>query len=716
MFNEMKGVYSSPDSVLYREIQQSLFPDNTYGVDSGGDPAVIPQLSFQEFRDFHQRFYHPSNARFWFYGDDEPEARLRILDEYLSLFERRQVDSQVGRQPLFQQPRKVVKYYAAGEGMGEEEMEGEEEGAPAGGSEPKTYVAVNWVLTEEELDLETELALGFLNYLLVGTSAAPLRKALMDSGLGEAMVGGGVEDELRQPTFSVGLKGVSPDRVDEVEQLVLRRLEELAKSGFTQSQVEAAVNTIEFSLRENNTGRFPRGLSLMLRSVTAWLYERDPFRPLRWQEDLAHFKARLASGEDVFGPLIRKYLLSNPHRVTVELRPDSALGAKMDQEERGKLEAKRSSLGPKQVEELVENTRRLKERQETPDSPEALQCIPALQLSDIPRVASTIPTSKSTEQGSTILSHDLFTNDVLYMEAAFDMRRIPARLLPLVPLFCRCLTQTGTGKESFIELTERIGRKTGGISASPLTSSIRGRPDPAAYILLRGKAMGDKGGDLVEVMRDVLLGANLGNRDRIRQMVLETKASMESSVVGSGHSVAASRLDAQRSVAGWVSEQMGGLSYLESLRELAKRIDQDFDAVRADLEEIRSRLLTREGAIINLTADDKTLTSNSRHISDLLAALPSAGGPLEDWKGSMLPRVNEALVIPTQVNYVGKAANLYEDGQYKLSGSSYVINKHLGTSWLWDRVRVVGGAYGGFCDFDSHSGMFTYLSYRCVDR
>jgi len=697
VFNEMKGVYSQPDSMNGTITQQALFPANSYAVDSGGNPAIIPDLTFEEFQDFHARYYHPSNARIWFYGDDDPEERLRILSAYLDKFDARQVDSHVEKQPLFTEPKRIRETYAAGEDAGED----------AG----KAFVSVNWVLSEEPLELETELALDFLDYLLVGTSAAPLRKRLSDSELGEAMVGGGLQGDLRQPVFSVGLKGVDPDNFQKVEDLIQTTLEELAKTGFSQSSIEAALNTTEFHLRENNTGRFPRGLSLMLRAMGNWIYDKDPYEALQWTKALDDFKARLASGKDVFGPLIEKYLLKNTHKVTVELLPDSKLASEQDAVEKERLAKAKADMTPEQIQAVIKETEALKLRQETPDSPEALKCIPGLALSDIPKEASSIPTDIATEQAVQLLRHDLFTNDVLYLELALDLRPLPPHLLPLLPLFCRALTQMGTKKESETELIERIGRKTGGLSVYPFTSSVKDSPDPVAFLMVRGKSMADKAGDLMDLYHDVLLTARFDKKDRFKQMVLETKSRLESGIVGSGHSFAATRLDAQRSVAGWINEQTGGLSYLQSIRQLVQRVDSDWDSVQADLEAIRTALLQKRGAIVNMTGDEKALTAAAPHISNFLSALPAEAAARADWSGG-LPSINEALTVPTQVNYVGKAANLYEDAGFQLTGSSYVVNKVLGTTWLWDRIRVVGGAYGGFSDFDTHSGMYTYLSYR----
>ena len=740
------GVYSSPDSVNGRVVQSALFPDITYAADSGGDPAAIPDLTFEEFKNFHSKYYHPSNARFWFYGDDPADERLRLLAAYLDEFEENKAaaaSSEVGTQRLFSEPRRVVEKYASG---ADDASSSASSSSASKAGAPKEFVSLNWVLSEEPLDLATELELGFLDYLLLGTAAAPLRKALNDSGLGEALIGGGLQDELRQPVFSVGLKGVAPGTgdADKVEQLILGELARLAEVGFERPAVEAAVNTTEFALRENNTGSFPRGLSLMLRAAPAWLYGRDPLQPLKWSDDLAAFKAKLASGQDPFKPLIKKFLLDNTHRVSVVLRPDAALGAEQEAAEQARVDAAARELGPEGIRAVALETEALRERQETPDSPEALACVPSLALSDIPREAPDVPTAVSelsagsSSSGASaatakLLSHELFTNDVLYLDALLPMRAIPARLLPLVPLFCRSLTQMGTRAESFVELTDRIGRKTGGFSVSPSVSDVRGKPDsPAAFIVLSGKAMRSQAGDLLSLAADVLLTARLDDRERFRQMALETKAGLEAGVVGAGHRFAARRLDAQRSRAGWAQEAMGGLSYLNYIRELVARVDGDWDGVMADLESIRAALLVGaaqgggDGAIINATADGRTLDASSAHIATFLDAVVSsapssssasggAGGltfPGDfDWPRGM-PLRSEALTVPTQVNYVGKAANLYEDAGYQLKGSAYVANKLLGTSWLWDRVRVSGGAYGGFSDFDTHSGMFAYLSYR----
>ncbi|KAL7118942.1 hypothetical protein ACP275_02G032500 [Erythranthe tilingii] len=696
----MKGVYSQPDSILGRASQQALSPDNTYGVDSGGDPQVIPKLTFEEFKEFHRKYYHPSNSRIWFYGDDDANERLRILSEYLDMFEANSApeESRVDYQKLFSKPVRIVEKYPAAEGVD---------------LKKKHMVCLNWLLSETPLDLETELALGFLDHLMMGTPASPLRKILLESGLGEAIVGGGIEDELLQPQFSVGLKGVSDDDIQKVEELIMTTLKKMAEEGFNSDAVEASMNTIEFSLRENNTGSFPRGLALMLRSMGKWIYDMDPFEPLKYQGPLKELKARIAEegSKAVFAPLIEKFILNNQHRVTIEMQPDSEMASRDEATEKEILEKLKASMTVEDLAELARATHELKLKQETPDPPEALKCVPSLSLQDIPKNPIHIPTEVGEINGTKMLQHDLFTNDVLYAEVVFKMSSLKQELLPLVPLFCQSLLEMGTKDLDFVQLNQLIGRKTGGISVYPFTSSVRGKEDPCSHIIARGKSMSGRAEDLFNLFNRVLQDVQLTDQKRFKQFVSQSKARMENRLRGSGHGIAAARMDAKLNVAGWISEQMGGISYLEFLQDLEKKVDDDWLGISSSLEEIRNTLISKNDCIINLTADGKNLKNTEKYVSKFLDMLPNTSSVASTSWNARLPLTNEAIVIPTQVNYVGKAANLFETG-YQLKGSAYVISKYLNNSWLWDRVRVSGGAYGGFCDFDTHSGVFSFLSYR----
>ena len=693
VFNEMKGAYSSPDAILGKYSQQSLFPDNTYGVDSGGDPRQIPDLTHEQLVAFHHTFYHPSNSRIFFYGDDPVEERLRILAGYLEDFERRDVASQVPLQPRFDAPKSVQTFYAS---------DADSDDAK------KAMISVNWMLTENN-DVETALGLSILSHALVGTSAAPLRKALIDSGLGEALTHSGLEDDLRQIVWSIGLKGIAIEDAPQAEALILDTLRALADGGIERGTLEASLNTLEFRLREQNTGGFPRGLALMLGALTTWLHGGDPLAPLQFEAPLAVLKER-AFSERYFENLIKKMLLDNPHRTTVTTQPDPALTMRQREAEELRLAKAQTGMSAAERQTAVEETAQLKLRQETPDTPEVLATVPMLHLSDLDPQIKTIPAVAEELQGAQVLSHDLFTSGIVYLDLGFNLHLLPQELLPYVPLFGRSLLQLGTEAEDFVQLTQRIGQKTGGIGSQPFNSTARGQSEAASWLFLRGKATAGQSQDLLDILRDIVLTPRLDNPERFRQLALEERARLESSLVPGGSSFVAQRLGARFTEAGWVSEQMGGISYLFFLRELVTRIDSDWPGVRAALEQIRKTVLHRSALIANVTVDDANWAHVKPQLAEFLSQLPNGTSALVPWTRPSEDR-NEGLTIPAQVNYVGKAANLYALGSAE-KGAFSVISKYLATSWLWQQVRVQGGAYGGFCSFDPVSGIFSFLSYR----
>lgn len=693
VFNEMKGSYGSPDRVLGEYAQQSIFPDTTYRVSSGGHPSAIPDLTYEHFTAFHRRFYHPSNARIFFYGDDDPEERLRLLGRWLSEFERQDAQSAVGLQPAFTAPRRLSRVYAAGET----------------GAEHKSMLVVNWLLTEATA-YETTLALSILNEILVGMPASPLRKALLDSGLGEDLAGRGLATGLRQLYFSIGLKGIASENADRVEALIEATLRELAEGGIDPQTVLAALNTVEFHLRENNTGTFPRGLALMFRALNTWLYDGDPFALLLFTAPLEAIKARVAGGERLFEDLIRRFLIDNPHRTTLLLEPDPDLAERERAEEEARLTEARAPLGVSELQALVENTRALKQRQETPDPPELRATIPMLSLADLDRAIKTIPSEVVERARCRVLYHDLFTNGILYLDVGLNLHTLPQEFLPYAPLFGRALLETGAGADDFVRLSQRIGRDSGGIWPQMLVSAVEGSPTGAAWLFLRGKAVAAQADKLLAILRDVLLTPHLDDQERFRQIVLEEKANEEAKLVPVGHRVVATRLRAHFGEANWAAEQVGGISYLFFLRDLLTRIDDDWPSVLATLEQMRSTLVNRAAMLGNVTVDAAAWARLHPELDGFLGALPEAPATSVPWTPAALPAA-EGLVIPSQVNYVGQAADLYALG-YHMHGSELVIRNYLNTTWLWERVRVRGGAYGGFCDFNRPSGVWTFTSYR----
>nr|CAD1820645.1 unnamed protein product [Ananas comosus var. bracteatus] len=659
VYSEMKGIYSQPDFLVQyvsqkakRKIMisdiidplQALFPDTIYSLDSGGDPKVIPQLTFEEFKEYHNKYYKPSNAKIWFYGDDDPNERLRILAAYLDQFEVGSTEtSKVQYQKVFKTPKRITEKYSVG-GHGD--------------FAKKYMIYLSWLLSEETIDVETELKLRILDHLLLGTPASSLRKTLLESGLGDDIIGYGIEDQFRQPIFAVGMKGLSKDDVH----------------------------------RENNIGSFPRGLYLMLCSTNKWIYNLDPFEPLLYEEPLLNLKSLLSreGPKAVFSPLIEKFFLNNSHCVTVEMEPDSDKASCDEADQNELLKKVKASMTEEEVTKLAHATK---------------------ELQDIPRKPIHIPMTIEDVNGVNVVKHNLLTNNIVYLEVVFDMSPLKQEFLQLVPLFCQSLLEMGTKDMDFVQLNHLIGRKTGGIRIYPFVSSKSGKKmDLCAHVIVRGKALSERVEDLFKLINCILQEVEFKEKQRFKQFVAQSRAEMETKIKGSGSFIAARRINAKLNVAGWVDEQISGISYMEFLQDLEKKVDDDWDKISISLEEIRKSLLSRKGCTINMTSDEENLVAATKYLSKFVDSLPTAFPGNNSWETILSPG-NEAIVIPTQVNYVGKAANIYESG-YQLHGSIYVISNCVNTTWLWERLRTSGGAYGGGCSFDAYSGVFSFSSYR----
>lgn len=692
VYNEMKGVFSSPESVMGRFSQQALFPDNVYGLESGGDPEVIPDLTYDAFIRFHKACYHPSNARFFFWGDDDEDERLAQVGSVLSRFTKQPPAPAIALQPRLSKPLTLAVPFAAGE------------------EETKGMASCNWLLAETS-DVELTLGLRMLEHILLGMPASPLRRALIESGLGEDLTGGGLEDELRQSSFSVGLRGVMPENAPKVEKLIQETLAGLADGGIDPMYIDAAVNTVEFALREKNSGRFPVGLVVMLQALTTWLHDGDPLTPLRYEAPLASIKARLTAGKPYFEELIREYFLENPHKATVVLAPDADLARIKAEKEAARVAEALAALPEGKRAALAEEAKRLQTLQEQPDNPEDLARIPRLEVVDLPRTEKPIPSEKA-PKAAPALFHSLPTGGISYVEGFFDISAVPGRLYPLLPLFGRALTEMGTAKLDFTALNMAIAGKTGGLDAGPAFYTSRGDRTPLPRFALSGKATPDKLPDLFNLMEQVLLDADFNQQDRFLRMALEEKARLEHSLVPAGHTFVSSRLRSAQSATGMMEEATGGVAYLLFLRELAERTEKDWRSVHADLEVLREMVFSRSALTWNLTAEQDqrgALLTLGEGLAMRLPAKNTAG----DGNGispAAAPR-REALLLPAQVNYVGMGGNLYDAG-YTYHGSAHVILKQLRTGWLWEKVRVQGGAYGAFCAFDRMSGAFVLASYR----
>ena len=711
VYNEMKGVYSSPDSLLGRAAQQALFPDNTYGVDSGGDPNKIPDLTFEQFKAFHSNYYHPSNSRVYFYGNDDPLVRLTLLDDYLREFDKIPVTSQIKYQPKNLMPSRLEVPFPV---------------APNQATKPKQITTLNWLLNDAPLDPKETLSLSLLDSLLLGTSSSVLRKALTESKLGESVTGGGLSDELLQNTFSVGLKGVAEEDVPKVEELVLNVMTKLAANGFEEGDIKAALNTLEFRLREFNTGSFPRGLSLMLGMLSNWIYDKPVVDGIRFEQPLEQLKSDLAAGKPVFQNLIQKFFVQNNHRVSIVMKPDPSLEEAILKEEESKLAKVKESMSEDDVKRVIDATLKLKEAQLAEDSPEAKATLPRLGLEDIEKKVTELPIDivRENVDGVTVLKHSVQSNGILYSEVAFDFSGVLDEDLPLLPLFSRMITEAGTASLDEVNLSRKIGSETGGIGTSFITDvkstggKVGNTDDVILYFVISGKSTADKAGIMYDLFADTLLNVRLDNQKRALEMLKESKVRRETSVITSGHTFAATRLAAKFSFLGYLGEKMGGIEAVREATKLVHDAEHNWPVMQQRLQRIRDAIVKKGNVVVNLTGDDKTLAVTDKIVDSFLSRLPAPTSNgyniLKNWnagKGKLLEKNNEGFAVPSQVNYVVKGGPIFAPGE-RVPGSYNVVSKYISTGYLWDNVRVLGGAYGGFARFSESSGRFVFMSYR----
>ena len=692
VYSEMKGAYSSADNLLEEYSLRSLFPDTVYKYDAGGDPKEIPNLTYEEFKRFHSRFYHPSNAFIWFYGDDDPDKRLDYIDNFLNPFEKKEIDSVIPSQPFISEQRYITKTFMVDKGQ-----------------ELKGMTTVNWLLPDS-IDQRLKISFMILEHILLGMPGSPLRKALIESGLGEDIAGVGLERDLRHLFFSTGLKGVDLKDMGKVEGLIFDTLSRLVKEGIDPDTVEAAVNTIEFRLRENNTGRFPKGLTLMLRTLQFWIYDKDPFSAISFESELDSIKDELRKKKGYFESMIGDYFLNNMHRTVLIMKPDPEMKEREEKEERKRLDEIKSRMSIEQLKRIMDDEKELKRIQQAKDSPEALARIPVLRLEDVDKKNKEIPIEVIKKGETEILYHDIFTNGIFYLDVGFDLHGLDQVSLAYVPLIGKALIEMGTKKSDFVKLGQRIGQKTGGIRPHILITQIRNEDRCVAKLFLRAKALSDGVPEMLEIMKEIILFPEFQNRDRFLQILLEEKARYEKNLIPMGHEILRTRLSYHFSESGWGNELTTGISYLFFLRKLTERVKKDWEGVLHEIQQVYDRIIKRNGMILNITAPQKDVSIHKKGVYELIDAIPEDEAEPMTWKGSGIPEF-EGLSISARINFVGKGASLYGLG-YKFHGSSLVITKYIRNTWLWDRIRVQGGAYGSFCIFDRLSGSICFVSYR----
>ncbi|MDY4696512.1 MAG: insulinase family protein [Selenomonas montiformis] len=691
VYNEMKGALSAPDDLLESRIMSSLYPDTTYGFESGGDPEAIPDLTQEKFLAFHERYYHPSNSYIYLYGDLNIEEKLAYLDEeYLSRFDRIPVPSRIDRQPAFS---KLVRW------SGEYPVSEEED------TKEKTFLALNWVVGDS-LNSRDMMGLEILEHALLRTPAAPLRKALIDARIGKD-VDSNFEDDILQPFFSIIVNNAEADRAEAFRELVLNTLQNLADHGLDRTLLEASVNLLEFRLRESDYGSAPKGLIYGIRAMKTWLYDGQPEDSLRYEENLAAIREGLDQG--YFEDLIRRYFLQNTHSTLLVLSPDKTLAEKRERELQERLAEKKAAMSPQEIQDVIRATRALKERQQSPESEEALRTIPVLGLSDIRRETYELPLSVREIEGTTVLFSDIETNGIVYLNLYFDAQTVPQEYLPYAYLLSELLGNVDTSEHTYAELANYKNLYTGGVAYELTTYTRNGEPDSnLPKFRIKAKALREKLPQLFLLLDEVLNRSRFTDAKRIRELLEQEQASMEVNLQRSAHQVVASRLAGYIHEAGRYADE-GGLPFYQFIRDLLQHFDEALPKMQAVFQELMPRLFNQHRLIISVTEREEGYPAIEQGFRKFRQTLSAKEFAPETYHWT-LQALNEGLFSSSRVQYVSKGANFIQLG-YPFTGSMHVLETILRYGYFWTKIRVQGGAYGAFTNFN-RNGMMYFGSYR----
>jgi len=692
VYNEMKGSYSSPTTVLMDRIKKSLYPDTIYRHSSGGDPQEIPALTYEQFLKAHSNYYHPSNSYFYLYGDVNIEEKLHFIDqEYLSHYERNSFDTSI---PL-QQP------------IGMTELVADYPILEAEAATDKTYLSLNYVIGTST-NRELNLAFDILKSMLMDSNAAPLKQALLESGLGKDAFAF-YSDSMVQPLLGITLTHSNASSKDAFVELVKTTLKRLAQDGLDEKLVLAAVNSKEFELREADFNQYPKGLTYNIEVMKSWLYDGQPTTHMCYEEVLTAIREKLA--DRYFEKLTEDYLLNSDHCSLVVLNPSKTIAAEKEASTQHQLSEYKASLQPDQLEQLVQSTQHLLARQSRPDVAEDLQKLPSLSLQDINRsVEPQVPTHEQTHEGIKVIHHEVATHKIAYCKLYWDTSVVAPERVPYLVLLAEVLGQMGTASYSIEELTSEIGIKTGGIYfrnelfGAAKAAGAGYQPKFSALV----KVMAGHIGESLDLLREILYTSALDNLTKLQEIVRREASQMESILNQRGNEIAASRLMSYFSDMGAYQEQQGGVTYYRFIRELAETFDQQGAQVADTLKDICGVLFNKNNLIISVTGTPDLYEEFGNNVARL---------DIQDRPVVSMPKItaqghanNEGFMSSSQVQYVVKGYNFTKLG-FTYSGKMQVLKKILSLTYLWNAVRVKGGAYGGNLVL-RRDGMMMFTSYR----
>ncbi len=696
VYNEMKGAFSSPESVLDRWTQNALFPDVCYGYESGGDPACIPELTYEQFLHFHETYYHPANSYIYLYGDMDMEERLRWLDEaYLSKYDRSdpkaQVDSEIRRQKPFAAPKQEEITYPITEDEPEEKA---------------SYLSISTVVGDR-LDPVLFTAFQILEYALIDAPGAALKQALLDAGIGGDILGG-FADGILQPYFTVTAKDADADQKGEFLAVVKGTLRKLADEGLNRKSLLAGINYYEFHNREADYGWAPKGLMYGLHAMESWLYGEDPLMLLRYEDTFDFLKK--AADEGYFEQLIRDWLLDNPFEVTVVVKPEKNKTAREDAKLAEKLAAYKATLSAEEIERLVQQTKELKAYQDAPSPKEDLEKIPMLKREDISPKAEENHWKESVIHGVTTVFHEHFTSGICYVKALFHTDRVPAEDLPYVGLLKFLMGYVDTEHYSYADLSSEIYLQTGGIGFSTHTYVDFDRPGSFTGVFTADmKSLYEKLPDGFGLLAEILSASKLTDEKRIGEVLREVRSRSRMKLEGASHQAAISRAMSYFSPSSRYNDMTGGIGFYRFLEDTVKAFEKEPKALIGKLQEVAARLFTADNLLLSITADEEGF----KLVPDAMKALTDALGA---GSGETYPftferkNLNEGFKTSSQVNYVARCGNYREKG-YEYTGALQILKPILNYDYLWINLRVKGGAYGCMSGF-GRSGDGYFASYR----
>ena len=696
VYNEMKGAFSSPEGVLDRVILNTLFPDTSYANESGGDPEVIPELTYEQFLDFHRKYYHPSNSYIYLYGDMDIEEKLHWLDqEYLGKYDREPVDSRIRfQEPFAEMQEKVIPYSIASE-------ESEED---------NTYLSYNKVVGTS-LDKELYLAFQILDYALLSAPGAPLKKALTDAGIGKDIMGS-YDNGIYQPIFSVIAKNANEEKKEEFIQVIEDVLRASVKNGIDTKAIEAGINYYEFRYREADFGNYPKGLMYGLQMMDSWLYDEEkPFIHIEALDTFEFLKKQIGTG--YYEELIQKYLLDNPHGAIVIVTPEKGRTARMEAELEEKLQKYKESLTAEEVEAFVQKTQALEAYQSEPESEENLEKIPVLKREDISREIEPIINEEMTLAGVPVIFHEIETNGIGYVDVLFDMSLVEEQDLPYVGILQSVLGIIDTERYDYGILFNEINVNTGGIGTSlELYNDVTNIREKAfkATFEIKGKALYGKLPVAFDMMREILMESKLDDGKRIREILAMLKSRLLMKFQSSGHVTAVLRAQSYASPAAKLKDMTNGIAFYETVSYIEEHFEEEKEKLSEKLIDLSKKLFCGDNMMLSYTAAREGLEGLEEMVEKLKNSLHTRTAEEDKRCVIHCEKKNEGFKTASKVQYVAKAGNFIDQG-VAYTGALQILKVIMSYDYLWQNIRVKGGAYGCMSNFN-RIGEGYFVSYR----